>query len=159
MEDSLSPITVRFFGPFSVTKKDGNVVNWKRSEAKWLLALLLLHRSELSYPWLQEQLWPSLESAILQDKSSSIRGAVLALKQALGEVFLPTQSGVVALKLEMFDVMDLYAFDDLIARGDDDSLKKAVALYKGDFLEDCSHEWAKLPREMRSRTLIRLYYH
>ena len=50
--------------------------------------------------------------------------------------------------------VDLLAFDQAAARGDEASLEESISLYKGPLLEGCEEAWAFQERRVREGTYL-----
>src|SRR5262249_49411070 len=121
---------------------------------EWLLALLALRAGrEVSRSWLASTLWPeSSGEQALYNLRRNLRDLRRALGPAADRLGSPTRD---TLCLDLNDAaVDVVAFDQAIAAGDEPSLKRAVAVYRGPLLEGCTEEWIVPERERRAETCL-----
>src|SRR5262249_10330945 len=151
---SVSPLTIRLFGPFEARLKGAPLPRLRSRKVQWLLALLTLrHEAAVERAWLACLLWPNaLESQALV----SLRSSLKDLRRALGPEAARLRS--VSLHTLSFDLsgaqVDLVSFDGAIARGDAASLEQAISLYRGPLLEGCAEEWAFQERLAREQAYL-----
>lgn len=146
---SESSLELRLLGAFSL-RIHGQEVSGLFRPTKWLLALLVLHRSApLAREWLAETLWPETT----QERSAFyLRRSLTQMRTALGlqrhRLVSPTRA---TLRFDLSDVFcDVIAFDRLVEAGEEASLAAAVALYAGVLLEECDADWV-LPNRAHLR--------
>jgi predicted ATPase/DNA-binding SARP family transcriptional activator len=127
----------------------------KHRKGQWLLALLALRAGrEVDRSWLAGLLWPgSTETAALKN----LRNSLTDLRRMLGPAAAGLRSPAPrTLSLDLTHVAaDIVAFDAAIAAGDDASLQRAVALYRGPLLDGCTEEWAFQERQARERAYLK----
>src|SRR5207253_1283253 len=120
----------------------------------WLLALLTLHRGRgVPRDWLAALLWPDSTPA---QAFHSLRMTLTDLRHALGPEACRLRSPTprtLCLELAAAEV-DVVAFDEAIAAGDDAALERAAALYRGPLLEGCAEEWAFQERQWREEVYL-----
>lgn len=157
MDESVSTLTARLFGPFEVQAGDSPLGRLQRRKEKWLLALLVLAQGRpVSRIWLAQTLWPfpeTLESRALVNVRKSLMEIRKALGPAADRIRAPDRQTVL-LDLEGADV-DVMAFDSAVAAGDPASLRRAVSLYRGPLLAECNETWVSLERETRQQAYLR----
>src|SRR5262249_40273390 len=108
----------------------------------WLLALLALrHGHPVDRDWLAGVFWSESDEP---RALGNLRKSLTDLNRALGHreaarISKPT-SRTLLLSLSGADV-DLIQFDAAIARGDRDSLERAIGLYRGRLVEGCDEDW------------------
>src|SRR5262249_30678225 len=86
----------------------------------------------------------------------NLRSSLADLRQALGPAAARLRSPTAqTLCLDVAGAeADVIAFDAAITAGDEASLERAVALYRGPLLEGCSEEWAFQERQMREQAYL-----
>src|ERR1043166_2645413 len=117
------PLTMRLFGPLSVSLQGEPMPRVRTRSVEWLLAILVLRSGRsVSRSWLAGTLWPdSEETQALQN----LRNALLSLRKALGSEGERIQSparDTISLNLDGADV-DLLRFDAAIRRGGREALR------------------------------------
>jgi DNA-binding SARP family transcriptional activator len=148
------PLGLHLFGPFAASVHGAPLPRLRSRKGQWLLALLVLRDSrEVDRSWLMELLWPG---AAPPQAAMSLRTSLRDLRQALGpeagRLYSPTSRGL-ALDLAGATV-DVIAFDQALARGDEASLVRAASLYRGPLLEGCAEEWCLPERQLREQALL-----
>jgi predicted ATPase/DNA-binding SARP family transcriptional activator len=147
-------LQVRLFGPLDIYVHGVPLAPLRSRKGRWLLALLILRPSrEVEREWLAGTLWPdSDDTAAL----ATLRRTLTDLRQALGD-----QAGVLrsptprTLLLDLSGVQtDLGDFDAAIAEADEESLARAVGLYRGPLLEGCFEDWIVPEREARAHIYL-----
>jgi predicted ATPase/DNA-binding SARP family transcriptional activator len=147
-------LTIALFGPFEVTVHGQPMRRLRSRSLEWLLAWLVLrHGRPVSRAVLAGTLWPDSDH---EPALGNLRTGLLDLRRALGpeaeRLRSPTRDSL-ALDLTGAAV-DLLQFDTAIAAGEEWSLQKAVALYRGELLEGCSEEWITAEREARREACL-----
>jgi predicted ATPase/class 3 adenylate cyclase len=152
--DTVFPLTLRLFGPFEVRLHGQLLPRLRTRKGQWLLALLILrHGREVERSWLAGTLWPdSSEAAAYASLRNSLKDMRHALGTEAGRLCSPTPR-TLSLDLEGTDV-DVLAFDEAIAQGEEPALERAVALYRGPLLEGCVEEWALPDRQAREQACL-----
>ncbi len=148
-----SGLRIALLGSFDV-QIDGRPMPRVRSrKERLLLALLVLrHGREVSRDWLAETLWPDSR---IDQSLAYLRQTLCFLKSSLGSQAGRLQATPHWLRLEIQGAdVDVAAFDAAIARGDDASLKKAVTLYTGPFLEGCTETWVENEQRLRENSWL-----
>jgi predicted ATPase/DNA-binding SARP family transcriptional activator len=148
------PLAIQLFETLRVTVRGEPLPRVRTRSVEWLLALLTLrHGQAVNRAWLAGTLWPeSSGSRSLQN----LRDDLLRLRKALG----PESGRLQApardlLTIELGDaVVDVVQFDAAIRAGDEASLRRAVAVYTGPLLEECSEEWAFTARATRAEQYL-----
>src|SRR5262249_42938489 len=87
---------------------------------------------------------------------ASLRNSLTDLRHALGpEAFRLRSPTLHTLLLDLSGAeVDVLDFDAAITQGDQASLERAVALYRGALLEGCAEEWALQEREAREQAYL-----
>ena len=142
-------------GAFRITQEDSQEEIYITSQnARWLLALLALeHPRGLSRTYVAGLFWPDMPEPRARRALSQ---AIWRLRQVLTQDAIITQGDSILLG----DIIhaDLIRFRQHLDAGTVTELKKAVALYGGDFLPECYEDWALLARErLRERYLTALF--
>ena len=102
-----------------------------------LVALLLLHANEVvSVDRLVEELWGAAAPASV---SNTLQQTVSRLRRTLGPDRIETRSPGYLIRIAAGE-LDLERFEELVARGDGDSLREALALWRGEPLADFAYE-------------------
>jgi DNA-binding SARP family transcriptional activator len=136
-----APLCLRLLGPFEARCHGTPLPRLRSRKGLRILALLVLRRDRpVERAWLAGALWPDS----LHDQALSLlRRDLTDLRRALGaeaaRIQAPTPR-TLSLDLAGTDV-DLVAFDVCVARGDEMSLRKAVACYRGPLLEGWADNW------------------
>ncbi len=96
-------------------------------------------------------LWPEKNE---EKARASLNTELWRVRQVLGETegCLELTRDTVALNIPVEQV-DIHKFRALVKRGDAPSLKEAIALYRGEFLEGCYADWCLLEREQLADSL------
>lgn len=147
-ENETVPLAVRLLGPFDVQVEGKPMRRLATRKRQWLLALLTLRNGrELQRGWLAGTLWPeSTESQAL----ANLRQSLAELRRVLGSHANRVVSTPHTVRLDLTGAYaDVVRFDESAAREDAGSLKRAIALYRGDLLEGCTEEWVFQEREIR----------
>src|ERR1043166_556318 len=113
------PLTMRLFGPLSVSLQGEPMPRVRTRSVEWLLALLVLRSGRsVSRSWLAGTLWPDSEET----------QALQKLRKALGpesrRILSPTRD-TLSVNLEGAEV-DMLRFDAAIRRGEEEALREAV---------------------------------
>jgi DNA-binding SARP family transcriptional activator len=151
----LAPLSICLFGPFEALVNGIPLPRLRSRKGQWLLALLALRAGrEVERSWLIGMLWPESrrEAAALDSLRSSLKDLRRALGAEAGRLRSPTHHSL-ALDLSGAEA-DVLAFDTAIASGDRPSLERAVALYRGPFLEACQEPWAFEARQVREQAYL-----
>jgi predicted ATPase/class 3 adenylate cyclase len=147
-------LAIQLFGPFEVRVNGAPLPRLRSRKGLWLLALLTLrHGQEVERDWLAGTLWP--ESGPSQ-ALHCLRMTLTDLRRALGPAARRLQSPTshtLSLDLAAAEV-DVAAFDIALRQGDQASLERAVALYRGPLLEGCCEEWAFQERQAREQAYL-----
>jgi DNA-binding SARP family transcriptional activator len=140
-------LPLQFFGRFEAARGGTPLPRTRTRKAVWLLALLTLRQQQaVDRSWLAGTLWPDTpDERALTYLHSSLYDLRCALGPDASRLHAPTPRAVV-LDLAGANV-DLLEFARLIERGDDASLQRAVALYRGPLLAGCAEEWVFPERE------------
>jgi predicted ATPase/DNA-binding SARP family transcriptional activator len=154
-QDQVSaPLDIRLFGTCEL-RLDGALLPPLRSrKARWLLALLILHRGQpLARDFLAGLLWPDSQERLAR---YSLRQRLTELRHALGEQAARLVSpSPRTLSLDLEGVFaDVLAFDAAARRIDRASLMEAVGLYRGPLLEGCYEEWILPERAAREQAYL-----
>jgi DNA-binding SARP family transcriptional activator len=164
-------LRVRFLGEFSVVLGGQEITSWGAGKARHLFQYLLLnHGQVIPAERLQKALWPNTEASRL---SSSLRVAAHALRQILCRA--PDDGQQAGLRIDyrnvgyVIQVADLWAdiaeFQAAVREGlrNDRAgrpaqaavlLRRAVELYRGDFLVAEDADWAVGRREFFKSLMI-----
>jgi DNA-binding SARP family transcriptional activator len=176
MEPAESPgigqLRVRFLGEFSVTLGGREITSWQAGKARHLFQYLLLnHGHVVPTERLQEMLWPKVEASRV---STSLKVAAHGLRQILyrapgggsQEPNLRIDYRNVGYVIHVADLWaDIDEFQDAVQSGlrHDRAgrrvqagllLRKAVDLYRGDFLVAEQADWAEGRREFFKSLMI-----
>jgi predicted ATPase len=98
-------------------------------------------------------LWPHKPPSLA---FASLRNSLKSLRHVLGPEahrLLSPSSRSICLDLTGAQV-DVVTFDQLIHQGDQASLERAVALYRGELLEGCTEEWVFHERQTREEAYL-----
>ncbi len=156
------PAEMRVFalGEARVLVGDERVTRWRMPQARELLYFLLDRGEPVRKELLLDAFWP-LKAPETAD--NAFRQARFRLKQALGRECLVQETG--RWRVDGACTYDVREFELLAEEGTRlaasgelgaaaAALRRAVALYSGDFLDDCYSDWAVLRRdELRRRYL------
>lgn len=147
-------LSIRLFGPIAVRVGEAPLPRLRSRKGLWLLALLALRAGRsVERLWLAGTLWPdSSETHALR----SLRQSLHDLRRALGaESHRLICENPRTLRLDIAEIYaDALVFDNAIARGDSESLKAAVGLYRGPLVEDCAEEWIADDRRHREQACL-----
>jgi predicted ATPase/DNA-binding SARP family transcriptional activator len=149
VEPSSGPLAIRLFGAFELRAGEQALPPPRSRREQWLLALLIFQQGrDCPRSGLAALLWP--ESGADQ-ASYNLRRTLTQLRRALGthagRLRAPTRE-TVAFDLAGVEV-DVLSFDRAVAEASPGSLGRAVALYRGPLLKECSEEWVLFERESR----------
>jgi DNA-binding SARP family transcriptional activator len=119
-----------------------------------MLFYLLTHSSQ-SRDQIAAVLWPELPASKVK---ATFHSTKFRLKRALGREVLHFEHGCYQIHPDLDYWFDVAEFEQLLAGAGPgrrvEQLQQAIALYQGDFLEDCYADWCLLPRErLRERCL------
>jgi LuxR family maltose regulon positive regulatory protein len=150
------PPMLRFcgFGPGSV-ERDGEPLSgpvWQSALARYILFYLLVHPPR-NRDQIAATFWPDTS----RDRAKAIFHTVKhQAHRALGRSVIVYEQGLYLVELEPDCWFDVTAFESLLDGQDKRQarLEEAVALYRGDFLEDYDAEWC-LPMRERLRLRFR----
>jgi predicted ATPase/DNA-binding SARP family transcriptional activator len=148
-------LEIRAFGTMKIQFNGVAAERTRTRKELWLLAWLLLHHDrEVDRDWLASLFWPdSGEQGALQNLRRSLTNLRAVLGSEAQRLLSPTPR---TLRLDVSEAdIDVLAFDAAIKRGECDSLKTAVELYRGPLLESCPEEWILPEREARQQA----YFH
>src|SRR5579884_296913 len=137
-------LSIKMFGPFDTQLNDAPAPSLRLYNGAILLAFLVLHHDRfLKIDWLADIIWP-LGNASL----ASLRQSLKVIRSALGEEAYRVETVYGAVRFESEGVyVDVLDFDRLIEKGDIDSLKRALLLYRGPLLQDWAYNWVEYERE------------
>ena len=149
-----NPLVLHLFGPLELFVNEQPVPRPRARAGQWILALLALRQEHpIERTWLASLLWPesSHEHALY-----NLRRNLTDIRQLLGpegnRLFAPTPR---TLCLDLDGAYcDVLRFDGLIKQADSGALQKAVALYRGALLPECSEEWAVQERRAREQAYL-----
>jgi predicted ATPase/DNA-binding SARP family transcriptional activator/Tfp pilus assembly protein PilF len=147
-------LEIVLFGSFEMKVHGQSAPRFRSQAGQWLLALLILRRKrEIDRSWLATTLWPdSAEEQALYN----LRRNLTDLRHVLGPEAERLQSPKP--RTLRFDLAgadcDLVAFEEALASGNDDALKTAVALYRGELLEGCDEDWIYPERSARQEAFL-----
>jgi predicted ATPase/DNA-binding SARP family transcriptional activator len=150
-----SPLEVRFFGACEILVDAKPLPPLRYRKDLWLFALLALrHDIESSRDWLAATLWPDADEA---QGRYYLRRSLSNLRQALGtqahRLLTPT-SRTLCLDLTGASV-DVAIFDSVLQKApDEQALERAIALYRGPLLVDCTEEWVLPERNAREQAYL-----
>jgi predicted ATPase/DNA-binding SARP family transcriptional activator len=167
----MAHLSLSLLGPFQVTRDGQPVTGFKSNKVRALLAYLVVeadrpHRREV----LAGLLWPDWPD---RDALSNLRYALSNLRRVIGDrtaepPFLLISRDTIQFNTASDYWLDVAAFTDLTVLGDPSAssgqalsgLEKAIALYRGSFLEGFSvgdspafEEWALFTREQIARQM------
>src|SRR5579863_8654838 len=137
MQEPVSTLSIRLFGPFDVQAQGQPLPPLRTRKGQWLLALLTLRADrQVSRSWLAGTLWPQSRQ---EEAARNLRQSLHDLRRALGEEAWRLQATTPqTLGLELEGAWaDVVVFDAAIAAGSAASLEQAVCLYGGVLLEGC----------------------
>ena len=147
-------LTIKMYGPFEAWLKGSPLIGLQNREGQRLVALLTVnHGRVVPSAALASMLWPDTGSL------DSLRQSVVHVRTVLGNESgrLRAPRGGLTLDLEGADV-DLIVADSAVARGDAESLRHVVTVYRGPFLQgweerypDDRH-WVLKERERRKES-------
>ncbi|MCW3052512.1 MAG: transcriptional activator [Chthonomonadales bacterium] len=150
-----SPLILRLFGPFDARRNGEPLPPLRSRRGHWVLALLALRQGRaVEREWLAGTLWPD---SLSEQALYNLRRTLSDLRQALGTaascLHSPTPH---SLQLDLSGAeVDVTLFDEAIARPEQASLERAIALYRGPLLEGCPEAWALQERQAREETYLR----
>jgi ATP/maltotriose-dependent transcriptional regulator MalT/DNA-binding SARP family transcriptional activator len=149
-------LAVQTLGSFAVWRGDEPVAarDWQREKARQVFQLLLTYRGQWFYrEQIMDQLWPHLSPDAAE---RDFKVALHALNQALepdrprgAPSFLVTRKDhVYGLNPAARVLVDVDDFGQLAASDDEESLRRALALYEDDYLPDGLYEdWSAAERQ------------
>lgn len=147
-------LVLRLFGPAEVLVDERPLPPLRSRKALWLLALLTLRVGRpVQRDWLASMLWPDADHG---KALANLRTVLSELRKAMGAEgrrLQPIDRYTIALDVEGADV-DLVDFDQAIAGGTPEGLKRAASLYVGALLEGCGEEWVLQERIARERECL-----
>jgi predicted ATPase/DNA-binding SARP family transcriptional activator len=151
---TLPPLAIHLFGPLRVTVRGAPLPRVRTRSVEWLLALLTLRQGRaVSRSWLAGTLWPESSGS---QALHNLRDDLVHLRKALGpesgRLQSPTRD---SLRLDLAGAaVDVLQFDAALQAGDEESLRRAVALSTGPLLEGCLEEWAFSERTTRAEQYL-----
>ncbi len=152
--DTTSDLTVRLFGGLDI-RIAGVALDAKLSQkAGWLLAILALAGGrETQRSVLAQQLWPFPDYG--EDLAGYyLRRSLTELRKALGTQSWRLKSR--SLRTIYLDLSEAYVdvldFDAAIKAVGVEDMERAVSMYSGPLLTDCTQEWISLERERRRQS-------
>jgi DNA-binding SARP family transcriptional activator len=132
----VSDVEFRVLGPLEVLS-DGRPIPLGGPRQRALLAILLSRANEVvSIDALIDDLWGALPPPTA---ANTVQFYVSRLRKLLGAERILTQPPGYLICVEP-DALDLDSFERLLARGDADSLREALALWRGPALADVAYE-------------------
>ncbi|HSR34011.1 MAG TPA: AAA family ATPase [Anaerolineae bacterium] len=165
----MARLSLSCLGPFQVTLDGQPVTSFKSTKVRALLAYLAV---EADRPHPREVLaglfwpeWPDREAL------SNLRWTLSDLRRVIGDrsatpPFLLITRDTLQFNDASHFWLDVASFTDLIGLGDLSGLEKAIALYRGSFLEGFSlgdsaafEEWALFTRERLARQVSSALHH
>ncbi len=145
-------VEIKLFGKFSL-RVGKQELQTCPGPAQQLLAILILDNREVSRSRLAREIWPECD----RDRGLFyVRRALTQLRDALG----PESQRIVsenggALRFETNGCScDWSEFSKLLAQGDDQSLRSAIALQDRPFLSELRSEWAESQRRVAHEHLV-----
>src|SRR5262245_24156722 len=148
-------VEFRLFGPLDVLIDGQPLPRLRSRKGRWLLGLLAMRGGrEIERSWLAGTMWPDKPEPQAYGR---LRTALIDLRCALGAasdcITNPTSR---ALLLDISPArIDVLEFDSFVERGDLESFKNAVSLYRGPLMEGCAEEWILPERDAREQAYIR----
>jgi two-component SAPR family response regulator len=156
----LPALRIYTLGPLEVFRGDERVPNaaWRSQKCRFLLAYLAsLGGRSVAEDVLIDMFWPDdaeKGKRNLYWVTSILRGCLRAPGVAESVDYISRQQGMLALNPELPRWHDLEQMESLLAGASAqapleraESLRKAVTLYRGPFLEGCYMDWAELVRQ------------
>jgi len=132
----MSCTEVRLFGGFQLLTADARPLDVPARKARALLAsLALAHPRSQPRDWLATMFWGDMSAD--EQAKKSLRQALTALRKALPDGVLEADRDAVWLAPGSVTV-DVQRFTSLLEVGDQASIERAVATYRGDLLEEFS---------------------
>lgn len=111
-------------------KRDGQTLDFRRRKVVALLTYLATKRTPVSRDALASMFWPEFDQS---QALSNLRREMARLKKMAGPILLPERSQIqIDPSAKLW--IDSHEFERLILEGSIDSLKKAIELYKDDFM-------------------------
>jgi DNA-binding SARP family transcriptional activator len=162
-------LAVRLLGPFELTVDGTAIVDWQGRLGPMVLKFLLAQpRRRCSRDMLIEQFWPFADADRARNR---LHVAVSSLRRALRAsadvALIEHRDGWYHLSPTVNLVIDVDEFDRCIDDGDRllrqgdpahalEAFRRAVHLYRGDYLADCPYEeWATTAREAYRTAYLR----
>ena len=140
-------VQVLLLGPLTVRAAGKELDHWRTAKSRDMLAYLALNRGRpVTRDQLIEALWPEADPAAIL---GSFHTSMHHLRRGLGDqaASLITFGG----GAYRFDAsrayLDLDDFTEAAAAAAEQDWRRAVALYRGNLLEDLSYDWCEAPRE------------
>lgn len=136
---------------------DGKAVQWELTKSRDLFFLLLMNPHGLTREQIGGLFWPDYNSERLEP---AFRSTMYRLRRALFRDCILYQDGLYRVNWQDGHWLDVHEFDLLIAQAETledpaamaQLLLKALALYRGEFLQGCYEDWSNLERErLRNR--------
>src|SRR5438128_1157212 len=152
--DVMKALEIRLFGSFDVRLNGTLLPPLRTRKGQWLFALLVLKQDRpVDRLWLAGTLWPETTE---ENAFTSLRKALTDLRHALGEeahrLYAPTPRTLAFDLTEAF--CDVTTFDTALAKGEIERLEKALVLYRGPLLENCTEDWVFLERNAREQAYL-----
>lgn len=130
----MARVTVAVLGPPEV-RVDGELISVDTRKAIALLTYLVVTGRRHRRDSLAALFWPEYDQ---QRARAALRRTLSALRAAVGSGVLDVSRESLGVRVHDDLWVDIEEFDRLVEAGDADSLRRAVDLYRGDFLEGFS---------------------
>jgi DNA-binding SARP family transcriptional activator len=161
------PIAVRLFGPYEIVVDGATVASGLRGVARELLAWYLLRPEGASIGAAVDACWPNTDPV---EVSTKFWRAASDLRKRIGRVARPSTQLLVqvgdAYRLDPQAIdCDLWQFQaalgDAAGASDDkstrDALRRVVACYRGEFVENADYQWVEPVRQDLHRRALDAY--
>jgi predicted ATPase/DNA-binding SARP family transcriptional activator len=155
--DTAAPagLAVRLLGGFEATV-DGCPLGLRSRSDRWLLALLVLQRGRAVERYrLAQTLWPFPDHAA-DAAAYNLRRSLACLRKALGgHAWRLDSAERGTLRLDPVGAqVDVIEFEAALRSEQPDELERAVALYSGPLLPECTQPWALSERSRLEAALL-----
>ncbi len=147
-----SALRVQMLGDFSIRRGEAELTGGRSRKLFLLLAFLIWERARpVPYGELTDLLWAGQAAGSLNALKAVLHRARTALDQlgeGCGRLLILSREGSCQWNPEISLTLDAEEFTRLLAAGDPESRRRALALYRGDLLPALSgHPWADARRE------------